>query len=277
VERHVVSLCAMISRIMAPRPVSADTIAGIDCHIKIFLSCVENLDCILHGGGDKPRIPWWFTHSNYMCLLRIPPTMKQFGSLRDYWEGSLCGEKYLQRIKPLIHGVRPGDQWLKSTMEKIYDWDTLTGITDAFNGDDDGDDDDETTGDNEDECDGEEEYKRYDSVRITKNRGVTDALLETGEDPISGFVAKSEDGIEVMVIPYKTGRTGLGYRRVVFDDLRGAEEVGLWYAPVAFEDPHGVPSLPEKKSTIRLTSVRSFILEPGKKGCYCAIADDWTE
>ena len=32
--------------------------------------------------------------------------MRRFGSMRNYWEGSDCGEKFLQKVKPLINGVR---------------------------------------------------------------------------------------------------------------------------------------------------------------------------
>jgi hypothetical protein len=284
VERVVVSLSAMISRIMSPFPVTAQTITDIDRHIKIFLSCVEKLDFILNGSispdaesHKKPRIPLWNSTANFVCLLRIPETMKQFGSLRDYWEGSLCGEKYLQRIKPLIHGVRPGDQWMKTTMQKIYDFDTLTCITEGYNGVDEITSDDDCMADGEEVEEEEEEYKRYDSVHITMSRLVLQSKLETGLDPISGFVIQSVDGREVMVIPYKTGRQALGYRRVIFNDDLGAEEVGVWYAPVSFVDPEPDLTLPETKSAIRYCSVRSFILVPGKKGYYCAVADDWTE
>jgi hypothetical protein len=192
----------------------------------------------------------------------------------------LCGEKYLQRIKPLIHGVRPGDGWLKSTMEKIYEYETLSWITECYDNEiqqtkDDSDHDDD---DDEEESDGEEEgYKRYNPFRITKSLQVLEDTLATRLRPISGFVVKSPDGEDVMVVPYMVRRPTLGYRVVTFDLRGGGEKVGVWYAPVAFKDPDLLLTLPETRWAVPSVSVRSFILLPGKQGHYCAIADDWTE
>ena len=46
----------------------------------------------------------WYSRGNFLSLLNLPDQIKQFGSIRFYWEGT-C-ERYIQYVKPLMTNMR---------------------------------------------------------------------------------------------------------------------------------------------------------------------------
>ena len=43
--------------------------------------------------------PFWLSHFNFMSLLNLPDVLREFGSLRNYFEGKYLGERFVQEVK----------------------------------------------------------------------------------------------------------------------------------------------------------------------------------
>jgi hypothetical protein len=61
----------------------------------------EEIEVEVADGGSKKRdaLPVWLARSNYLCLLNLPETVREFGSLRNYFEGKYLGERFVQEVK----------------------------------------------------------------------------------------------------------------------------------------------------------------------------------
>ena len=84
--------------------------------IQSYLSDLNKIDIWMNtkNGGmkDDNRKPIWFKKYNFQSLINVPATMKKFGPLRNYWEGSMQGEGYLKVVKPKINpNPSIGDCW----------------------------------------------------------------------------------------------------------------------------------------------------------------------
>jgi hypothetical protein len=113
VQQMLFSLKVFISHVM-DSSLSLEDIGNIERYIKIFLNYFEHFD---KGMRKKDDIPTWITSYNFICLTNIPDTMRQFGPIRNYWEGGGMGEKLIQLIKPLWNGFRKN--WQVNIMDKM--------------------------------------------------------------------------------------------------------------------------------------------------------------
>jgi hypothetical protein len=43
--------------------------------------------------------PYWLSHFNFLSLLNLPEILREFGSMRNYFEGKYLGERYVQEVK----------------------------------------------------------------------------------------------------------------------------------------------------------------------------------
>jgi len=68
--------------------------------------------------AKKCVIPW-ISKYNYLCLLNIPDVMREFGPIRNYWEGGMFGEKILQSAKGTWYGFT--DNWASNMLKSIID------------------------------------------------------------------------------------------------------------------------------------------------------------
>jgi hypothetical protein len=89
------------------------TILETERHVKLFLAAFENMDNILR---DTNMLPKWISAYNFLCLLNLPGMMREYGPLRNLYEGSL-GEIFLVLVKPRTNGIR--DKWHTSVMKNI--------------------------------------------------------------------------------------------------------------------------------------------------------------
>ena len=122
---------ACISRLML-KPNNKDNSNSAERHIKLFLSAVNDLDEIIMDKKrrkegvkeqDKKKIQ---TVSNFMGLLNIPKQMREFGNLRDYWEGSFRGERILQTLKPLVTQGTYHPWFATTVLRKYYQQKTMS-------------------------------------------------------------------------------------------------------------------------------------------------------
>ena len=70
----------------------------------------------------KSTKPCWMTKYNHLSLLNIPTTMKLFGPIINFWEGSNQGEGYLRFAKPKLTNIhsKNWNQNAHSEMLKKY-------------------------------------------------------------------------------------------------------------------------------------------------------------
>ena len=113
VHAVISSLNAMVSRLMTPS-VTTEHIVDIERHIKIFLSSFETFDANMRADKDKPT---WISSYNFICLLNLPDVIREFGPLRNLWEGGGQGEKFLRLVKPKWHGYRKN--WQLNMMDSL--------------------------------------------------------------------------------------------------------------------------------------------------------------
>lgn len=93
----------------------------LEATIRLFLIKYDIVD----GGITKKDTPSWITQYNFLCLLNLPATVRQYGNVRNLWEGGSNGEGYLKRVK---NELKPGlvNQWQKWSLrnllqDKLYD------------------------------------------------------------------------------------------------------------------------------------------------------------
>ena len=69
---------------------------------------------------DDNRKPIWLKKYNFQSLINVPATMKKFGPLRNYWEGSMQGKGYLKIVKPKINNIK-SKNWHVNAHTKILE------------------------------------------------------------------------------------------------------------------------------------------------------------
>lgn len=73
------------------------------------------------AGKKKSKVahtPKWLSSGNFLCLLNLPRIMKQFGPLRNLWEGKIHGEQILRSVKPEVATVFLS-RWHTCLLERI--------------------------------------------------------------------------------------------------------------------------------------------------------------
>lgn len=128
--------------------VDDDAIVNADMHIKIFLSRLASCDKILNPDEKKP---YWVSKYTYPCLLNLPDHMRQFGPLKNLWEGAVRGEGSIQGMKPIHGTMGVRIDWALQVMKKAHQNKSLQSIGASYReeSDDEYDEDNEYDGDDE--------------------------------------------------------------------------------------------------------------------------------
>ena len=113
VHAVISALNAMVSRLMRTT-ITPEHVDDVERHIKIFLSSFETFDAGMRAETEKPT---WISSYNFVCLLNLPDVMREFGPLRNLWEGGGQGEKFLRLVKPQWHGYRKN--WQVNMMDNL--------------------------------------------------------------------------------------------------------------------------------------------------------------
>ena len=104
-----------------------EEIRQLDLSIRLFLHAVHKFDNNFnkYPAGHEKYTPVWVTKYNFLSLLKLPDTIRQFGPVRGYWEGGAIGEGFLRSIKPEIkRGLRyDWRQWIMNNFlgKKAFD------------------------------------------------------------------------------------------------------------------------------------------------------------
>ena len=67
--------------------------------------------------NEEKKNPKWLACYNFMSLLNIPETLENFGPLKNYWEGSYIGEKFITQTKSEFFGKR--NNWTYAMLQRI--------------------------------------------------------------------------------------------------------------------------------------------------------------
>ena len=94
------STMCLVYHLMSP---FGNDITTIDNYIKIWLQSVHHFEEYSNIFDTKASF-MWYKRGNFLSLLNLPDQIKQFGSIRLYWEGT-C-ERYIQYVKPLMTNMR---------------------------------------------------------------------------------------------------------------------------------------------------------------------------
>jgi hypothetical protein len=287
--------------------VDDEVVKDAEQHIKIFLSSVDRLDKSLHfaaaagsgtasadnandaGSGTgshakKEKSWWWFGFTNYMCLLNIPKLMRLFGPLVLYWEGAGMGEKYLQEVKYLINdGSHPGDDWLVSTLNTVFQWKVLKQLLMILESQTDEDNDDVIVDDDDVHNDSADKYQHFDSVCLLKSKEELDTAVAS-HFPLSA-IGLVHGGEEMIVTGYKCGAHNIQWEHILFNNTGGGENMcGMWHAPITLH-PIDMDNELRSKCEVKNTPSHCLVLlaqdssedEERNDNCYCALGNNWKE
>lgn len=100
---------------MMSKSMNEDSCTVLVRFAKIFLNRKHEFD------RDMPcddGIFDWSKKSNFLSLLNICENIPKIGPPALYWEGGACGEKAIQLLKPIIHGLVLN--WQKNTLLRFY-------------------------------------------------------------------------------------------------------------------------------------------------------------
>jgi len=109
----VESMKAMVSRLMC-RYVTETHVQDVERHIKIFLNSFDAFDRAMRQGEETPT---WISSYNFICLTNLPSVLREFGPLRNLWEGGGQGEKILRLVKPTWIGFRKN--WQENMLDRL--------------------------------------------------------------------------------------------------------------------------------------------------------------
>ena len=102
VQKVIESLSSVLSHVMSLY-VDNKIIYQSDRHIRMFLYHLEHLDTVINKGRKKSKLQ---SSYSFLASLQLVNVMKEYGSLRNVWEGTYIGEGILSVIKPLITDLR---------------------------------------------------------------------------------------------------------------------------------------------------------------------------
>ena len=83
------------------RSVTEEYLLKLDLQIKIFLTKFHEFDATVKSKKEK-SMPGWISSYNFICLLNLPRIAKEYGPLRNLWEGGYQGEGFIRLVKPYM-------------------------------------------------------------------------------------------------------------------------------------------------------------------------------
>jgi hypothetical protein len=107
----------MITYMMSDKIVKSD-IEKLEVFIRMFLICYDIVDQGINDESD----PSYMRQYNFLCLLNIPSTMREYGCMRNMWEGGIVGEGFLRGMKKELKQGMIG-KWQIWTLKNILEKD----------------------------------------------------------------------------------------------------------------------------------------------------------
>ena len=109
------SLDELISLVMIDEIPNGQYYAVLERKVRIFLTHFADMEDKL---PSKKKLPQWLSAYNFMSLLNLTDVIRQYGPIRNIWEGGAQGEGVLRFVKPnMLNGMRRA--WELSTMKTL--------------------------------------------------------------------------------------------------------------------------------------------------------------
>ena len=117
----------------------------LEREIKLFLSSIDginwslqsdnksSIDSSIDNSKKKIQDPYWLMKYNYLTLLNLPQTMKEYGPLVNLWEGSNQGKGYLRYTRPYTRPIIiniHSKNWQVNTILKVQNKKSLDDVVD---------------------------------------------------------------------------------------------------------------------------------------------------
>jgi hypothetical protein len=250
----------MISYMMSMDTTRAD-IDTLEVIIRAFLIIYDKVDM----GMDNKDEPSFMRQYNFLCLLNVPDNMRQFGSMRNIWEGGMVGEGYLRGMKrELKQGMIGSWQvWtLKNILEKDFYNDLITQKHKIKKG--------------------EFRLKLEKECIIHRNEEQAGKSYASGQ-PISGLI-RGNDKDEIYIIFRK--RDKLCYKTVVYETDKAIDwHLQTYYRIHLKDDTETISSDGEIEDIIDVDSMTGVLLLPRlceegyekkhRNTIYCIIQSNW--
>lgn len=105
--------------------VNDDIVDLADMAIKRFLTILVDCDKKI---SPSAKVPFWISSYTYPCLLNIPELMKEYGPMKNLWEGGVRGEGALRDFKPLHASVGLRTGWAVQILNRVHQKKALRAI-----------------------------------------------------------------------------------------------------------------------------------------------------
>ena len=121
VMKLLTSLTQMCGLVMS-RVVTEEYLLELDFHIKAFLTRFHKFS----NATTTKELPGWISSHNFVCLLNLPRIAREYGPLRNLWEGGYLGEGFIRTVKPFLKtGFRKN--WATNLHKNVLREKVLTG------------------------------------------------------------------------------------------------------------------------------------------------------
>jgi hypothetical protein len=111
----VSSLDELISLIMVESIPGEEYYSILERKIRVFLTHFADMEEKL---PLKKKLPSWLSCYNFLSLLNLPDVIRNYGPIRNIWEGAAQGEGILRFVKPNVsNGMRRA--WENATMKAL--------------------------------------------------------------------------------------------------------------------------------------------------------------
>ena len=122
VSNTIILMNLMISRLMQ-KTYTSEFIDITESYIKMFLSYLDKWNSYFRSTTTQPI---WISSYSFLNLLNLPNMMREYGPIRNFWEGSELGEGYLRVVKPLY--IHMHKSWAETITKKNLQQKSLTRI-----------------------------------------------------------------------------------------------------------------------------------------------------
>jgi hypothetical protein len=126
VRNMIKGMCRLIGKAMSMHD-EEKNIIELEAIIRYYLIYYDKIDREI----NKSNVPAWIKQYNLLCILNIPDVMRNYGTMRNVWEGGVDGESYLKRVKMQLRGglVQEWQSWVINNLlkDEVYNqWDNNT-------------------------------------------------------------------------------------------------------------------------------------------------------
>ena len=199
---------------MSPFEINTTT---IDNYIKVFLQSVHHFE--EYSNIFAPNSPFmWYARGNFLSLLNLPNQIKQFGSVRLYWEGS-C-ERHIQYVKPLMTNMRNTPTYLALQLHKLQQTNMLDHMMDKIS------------------CNDNvlKTYSRYNNMKIYSDVASISEIIKESEVFLCSYDTNHhQTNAPQLFCIIKSGHEVHQKLKLTCDDDQGMYKNGQWFTNVSLQ------------------------------------------